>query len=313
MLFFYSPYVIQTSSIDNICYKTVFFFVVCAGIILRILAVTRADMFLTSLKLIEDIDIHLRNRGISVDCKSCRFIFLLYASIPFGCVVVFICYYFSDTTSEEDNIYEIVHMTFSFAISYVTIASQVFYLGMVAIILTDRMQHLSYYLDKLNTLENTKIIEQEVITVSQLHLKVCQSWNFSLKAHGLSMVCIMLMVYAYSLVAFSVVMGFIIPKLSKISFLPALTLLTTMPYIVMVFQKLQNSADEFKSHVVQLCLARNAERNVNLTCRTLLLQIEHVDIDLLVFGIMRLDPQSYLEGLKSMSTIIMFLVQIKNT
>lgn len=152
MMFLYSPYVILTSTTDNLLYKGMFLVVVGAGIISRTHAAFRSEMFLRCLELIDEIDDFLKKNRRNVHYNDLKMNLYMVGTIPMFVVILFIRYYYDDTMEEDDSLFEIVHMSFSYNLSCCSIASQSFISTIIAKVIRKTFQHLNDYLGRYLTI-----------------------------------------------------------------------------------------------------------------------------------------------------------------
>lgn len=97
-----------------------------------------------------------------------------------------------------------------------------------------------FILDILKNVKNPKIVEQELLKVSNIHFKICLSWKLSLEAYGLSQVMVLILTYTYCAVLVALT-GYILPALKKESIIPTIGLIAYCLYSIQKFQNLKNT------------------------------------------------------------------------
>ncbi|XP_044752275.1 uncharacterized protein LOC123312108 [Coccinella septempunctata] len=312
MVFFQRFYQMDTE-VDDLIFKGSYFFICSGAILCRFTFVRRMDRFLNAHTLIEEVDAMLRKRGIDVNYEDSRAMAKTIMKYTFCTTFVIYLNYADQKVAEDTRLDHFIFVFLGISFSIATILMEVAYLSQMAIIIRQRLKQLGIHLVKLRKTRNSKLVEQELQMIATVHLKLCKSWGLSADVLGPAIICLHGVFYLYCFFPL-ILFDYILPRM-KYEMAPMLILLfLIMSKILSLLAKLKEEGNKLKKTVIEFNLDEGInEPIIGKMCKTLLLQMEHIEISNVFNGFFVVDAEALLAGIKSCSTYMMFFLQLNNS
>ncbi|KAK9869802.1 hypothetical protein WA026_003534 [Henosepilachna vigintioctopunctata] len=302
----YSPY-------DGGMYEVIHIHFSASAIYSVLMLYRRAEMFIEACKIITNVDKVLNRRHLNTSLALIRKI----AYIPFitpMCFTVFI-YRMLQNDAILSNFWLSLFSEYQcFVIPLAVHGYSLYYFCVFGHIIHHRLKVVNEYLKEIKLEDNLKIIEQEIVTFSKVHSDLCKTWEIIANIFGWPVTSLHL--FTYMLITCFALRQLAIAFQTlefEVFLYPILTSILVF-WSILVGELIQNEAVNTGPALSELLEVKKFQNsNIISMVKTFHLQLLHRNFSIVLCGFFSLSIEHFGGALKSITNLIMFIIQMKGS